>query len=150
MVYGFIAIAAGLVILGAGIGIGIIGKAAMEALARQPEKSDKTQTNMIIAVAFVEGIALFALVICMVSLTKVVDVTSIVFGLIDIGAGIIIIGAGIGIGLIGKAAMEALARQPEKSNKTQTNMIIAVAFVEGIALFALVICMVAVTKVASI
>ncbi len=56
-----------------------------------------------------------------------------------IGAGLAVIGAGIGIGMIGGRAMEAIARQPEATGKIQTNMIIAAALVEGVALFGVVV-----------
>jgi len=56
-----------------------------------------------------------------------------------IGAGLAVIGAGIGIGKIGGAAMEGIARQPEATAKIQTAMIIAAALVEGVALFAVVV-----------
>tara|TARA_B100000780_G_scaffold208201_1_gene148387 strand:+ start:284 stop:523 length:240 start_codon:yes stop_codon:yes gene_type:complete len=56
-----------------------------------------------------------------------------------IGAGLAAIGAGIGIGNIGGSAMEAIARQPEATSKIQTNMIIAAALIEGVALFAVVV-----------
>ena len=58
-----------------------------------------------------------------------------------IGAGFAAIGAGIGIGQIGGKAVEAIARQPEAVGKIQTNMIIAAALVEGVALFAVVVAM---------
>jgi F-type H+-transporting ATPase subunit c len=58
-----------------------------------------------------------------------------------IGAGLAAIGAGIGIGQIGGKAVEAIARQPEAVGKIQTNMIIAAALVEGVALFAVVVAM---------
>ncbi|MDR1792036.1 MAG: ATP synthase F0 subunit C [Bacteroidales bacterium] len=58
-----------------------------------------------------------------------------------IGAGIAVVGAGIGIGNIGKAALESIARQPEVSGDIRTNMIIAAALVEGVALFAVVVCL---------
>jgi F-type H+-transporting ATPase subunit c len=58
-----------------------------------------------------------------------------------IGAGIAAVGAGIGIGNIGKGALESLARQPEVSGDIRTNMILLAAFVEGVALFAVVICL---------
>ena len=61
----FAAIGAGLAAIGAGIGIGNIGGSAMEAIARQPEATSKIQTNMIIAVALIEGVALFAVVALM-------------------------------------------------------------------------------------
>nr|MBC7612682.1 ATP synthase F0 subunit C [Pseudopedobacter sp.] len=56
-----------------------------------------------------------------------------------IGAGLAVIGAGIGIGQIGGKAMEGIARQPEAASKIQTNMIIAAALVEGVALFGVVV-----------
>ncbi len=56
-----------------------------------------------------------------------------------IGAGLAIIGVGIGIGLIGKGAVESMARQPEMSATIQTAMIIAAALIEGVAFFALLI-----------
>ena len=58
-------------------------------------------------------------------------------------AGLAAIGAGIGIGKIGGSAMEAIARQPEASNDIRTNMIIIAALVEGVALFAVVVCFLA-------
>ena len=60
-----------------------------------------------------------------------------------IGAGLAAIGAGIGIGKIGGSAMEAIERQPEASNDIRTNMIIIAALVEGVALFAVVVCFLA-------
>jgi F-type H+-transporting ATPase subunit c len=56
-----------------------------------------------------------------------------------IGAGLAAIGAGIGIGRIGGSALEGIARQPEAANKIQTAMIIAAALVEGVALFGVVV-----------
>lgn len=58
-----------------------------------------------------------------------------------IGAGIAAIGAGIGIGKIGGSAMEAIARQPEETNDIRLNMIIIAALVEGVALFAVIVCL---------
>ncbi len=58
-----------------------------------------------------------------------------------IGAGIAAIGAGIGIGNIGKGALESIARQPEVSGDIRTNMILTAAFIEGVALFAIVVCL---------
>jgi F-type H+-transporting ATPase subunit c len=59
-------------------------------------------------------------------------------GLAVMGAGIAIIGGGIGIGLVGKGAVEAIARQPEATGKIQINMILAAALIEGATLFAVV------------
>ncbi|MDR1678939.1 MAG: ATP synthase F0 subunit C [Prevotellaceae bacterium] len=61
-----------------------------------------------------------------------------------IGAGIAAIGAGIGIGKIGGSALEGIARQPEAVNDIRTNMIIAAALVEGVALFAIVVAVLAI------
>ncbi|MBN2728738.1 MAG: ATP synthase F0 subunit C [Bacteroidales bacterium] len=63
--------------------------------------------------------------------------------LAGIGAGLAVIGAGIGIGRIGGSAMDAIARQPEATSKIQTAMIIAAALVEGVALFAVVVALIA-------
>lgn len=59
------ALGAGLVILGAGFGIGKIGSAAVESMARQPEVAGNVQTAMIIAAALIEGATFFALIVCM-------------------------------------------------------------------------------------
>ena len=58
-----------------------------------------------------------------------------------IGAGLTAIGAGLGIGKIGSSAMEAIARQPEAKGDIRMNMIIIAALVEGVALFAVIVCL---------
>ena len=58
---------------------------------------------------------------------------------VGLGVGLAAIGAGIGIGRIGGQAMDAMARQPEVINKIFTNMIVAAALIEGVALFAVVV-----------
>ncbi len=60
-----------------------------------------------------------------------------------VGAGLAVIGAGIGIGRIGGSAMDAIARQPEAYSKIQLAMIISAALIEGAALFAIVVAMIA-------
>ena len=62
------ALGAGLAAIGAGLGIGKIGSAALEAIGRQPEAADKIRTNMIIVAALIEGVALFAVVVCFLAL----------------------------------------------------------------------------------
>ncbi len=57
------------------------------------------------------------------------------------GAGLAAIGAGIGIGQIGGQAMEAISRQPEAVGDIRSNMIISAALIEGVAFFAIVICL---------
>jgi F-type H+-transporting ATPase subunit c len=59
------AIGAGLVVIGAGLGIGKLAASAVESMARQPEVAGSIQTAMIIAAALIEGFTFFALVICL-------------------------------------------------------------------------------------
>jgi F-type H+-transporting ATPase subunit c len=61
-----------------------------------------------------------------------------------IGAGIAAIGAGFGIGKVGASAMEAIARQPEAAGDIRTNMIIIAVLPEAVALFAIIVCLLAV------
>jgi F-type H+-transporting ATPase subunit c len=63
-----------------------------------------------------------------------------------LGAGISVIGAGLGIGRLAAAALEAGARQPEAAGDARTTMLISAAFIEGVALFACVICMLLAVK----
>ena len=63
-----------------------------------------------------------------------------------IGAGLAAIGAGIGVGLIGNGAMEGIARQPEAVADIRTNMIIAAALVEGVALLGEIVCVLIIFK----
>jgi F-type H+-transporting ATPase subunit c len=65
---GLIAIGAGLVTIGAGIGIGKIGGSSVEAIARQPEAANTIRGTMIIACALVEGVAFFCAVIALIAL----------------------------------------------------------------------------------
>lgn len=69
------------------------------------------------------------------SLAILQEATSLVPNLV--GAGLIVIGAGIGLGQIGRGAMEGIARQPEATNKIQTAMIIIAALLEGLAFAAI-------------
>ena len=58
------AFGAGLVLIGAGLGIGRIGGSAVESMARQPEMAGNIQTAMIISAALIEGATFFALIVC--------------------------------------------------------------------------------------
>jgi F-type H+-transporting ATPase subunit c len=60
------AIGAGLIILGAGFGIGRIGASAVESMARQPEVAGNIQTGMIISAALIEGATFFALIVLII------------------------------------------------------------------------------------
>ena len=61
------AFGAGLIILGAGFGIGRIGSSAVESMARQPEVATNIQTAMIISAALIEGATFFGLIVCMLA-----------------------------------------------------------------------------------
>lgn len=58
------AIASGLIIIGAAVGIGLIGSRAVDSIARQPEAGNRIFSAMIIAAALIEGVTFFALLIC--------------------------------------------------------------------------------------
>jgi F-type H+-transporting ATPase subunit c len=58
-----------------------------------------------------------------------------------LGAGLAIVGGGAGIGRLAAAAVEAIARQPEAAGDIKGSMIITAAFIEGISLFAVVVCL---------
>ncbi len=57
------ALAAGLGVLGPGIGVGLIGSRAMEAIGRNPEAAGKIASNMILAIAFAEALGILAIVV---------------------------------------------------------------------------------------
>lgn len=61
-----VALAIGLGTLGPGIGIGLIGSKALEAIGRNPEATNLVRTNMILAIAFCEALAIFALLIALI------------------------------------------------------------------------------------
>jgi len=69
---GFLAagIGAALTVIGAGLGIGKLAAAAMEASGRQPEAAGAIRTSMLIAAALIEGVTFFALVICLILALK--------------------------------------------------------------------------------
>lgn len=60
------ALAIGLGALGPAIGIGMIGSKAVEAIGRNPDASSQIQTNMILAIAFAEAVAIYALVVALI------------------------------------------------------------------------------------
>lgn len=60
-----------------------------------------------------------------------------------LGAAIAVIGAAYGIGGIGKSALESIARQPSAAGDIRSSMILAAALIEGVALFAVVVCILA-------
>lgn len=95
--------------------------------------------NLLIKAAAVSGVALLstaALAAEPVAGAVAATGASMGKGLAVLGGGVAILGAGIGIGLIGKAAAESMARQPEIAGKIQTAAIILAVFIEGATLFA--------------
>jgi F-type H+-transporting ATPase subunit c len=63
-----------------------------------------------------------------------------------LGAALAVIGAGLGIGKLAAAALEAIGRQPEAAGDLRGAMIIMAALIEGVALFAVVVCLILATK----
>ena len=61
-----VALAIGLGALGPGVGIGLIGSKAVEALGRNPEAESAIRTTMILAIAFAEAVAIYALVVALI------------------------------------------------------------------------------------
>ncbi|HZK04172.1 MAG TPA: ATP synthase F0 subunit C [Bacteroidaceae bacterium] len=61
-------IGAGVIVLGAAFGLSKIGTSAMESIARQPEAADDIRTSMIIIGGLVEGVSLFAVIVCLLTL----------------------------------------------------------------------------------
>lgn len=62
------AIGAAIAAIAAAFGIGNIGKSTMESIARQPESAGNMRTSMIIAAGMIEGAALFAIIVCLLTL----------------------------------------------------------------------------------
>jgi F-type H+-transporting ATPase subunit c len=69
------AIGAGIVAIGAGLGIGRIGGQAMDAIARQPEAAGKIQGAMLIIAALIEVVSLFATVVCLLIALNIAGIT---------------------------------------------------------------------------
>jgi F-type H+-transporting ATPase subunit c len=70
--FGYLAagIGAGITVIGAGLGIGKLAAAAMEASGRQPEVAGQVRTSMLVAAALIEGVTFFSLIICIVLAAK--------------------------------------------------------------------------------
>ena len=60
------ALAIGLGMIGPGIGVGLIGKGALEAIGRNPEAGNQITTTLILSIAFAEAIAIYAVVIALI------------------------------------------------------------------------------------
>jgi F-type H+-transporting ATPase subunit c len=73
--------------------------------------------------------------------------TALAFLSAGFGAGLAVLGAGLGLGKLAAAAMEGSARQPTVAGDIRTSMIIAAALIEGVTLFAIVVCVLLAIKV---
>ncbi len=71
----------------------------------------------------------------------VVDLTPYAIMGAGFGAAISVIAAAYGIGNIGRSAIESIARQPEAAGDIRSNMIVSAALIEGVAFFAIVVCL---------
>ncbi len=69
------------------------------------------------------------------------DLTPIAKMAAGLGASISVIGASMGISQIGRAALESIARQPEATSDIRSSMIVSAALIEGVAFFAIVVCL---------
>ncbi|HQO49210.1 MAG TPA: ATP synthase F0 subunit C [Bacteroidales bacterium] len=69
------------------------------------------------------------------------DLTPIAKMAAGLGASISVIGASMGISQIGRAALESIARQPEATSDLRSSMIVSAALIEGVAFFAIVVCL---------
>lgn len=69
------------------------------------------------------------------------EAAALAFLAAGLGAGIAAVGAGIGIGWLASSSMEGAARQPEAADDIRGLMIVSAALIEGVALFALIICL---------
>ena len=109
---------------------------------------NRTTTSKLILAFLVIGLALSFAPAAFAQEAHGADAASSASGLAKmggaIGAGLAVIGAGLGIGRIGGSAVEAMARQPEISGTINNTMIVAAALIEGAALFAVVVGLLAV------
>jgi F-type H+-transporting ATPase subunit c len=102
-------------------------------------EQENQQVNRFVQLCVTTVSALFALAVPAVAQEAG---TSISFSP-SFGAGVIILGAGWGIGKIGAAAVESMARQPESAGDIRGGMILAAALIEGATFFALIVCIIA-------
>ena len=128
-----IAVMVGLSGIGSAYGVTIAGNAAIGAL----KKNDSAFGNFLVLTALpgTQGLYGFAGYFMFQTIFGILtpEITAIQASAV--------LGAGIGIGRIGGSAMDAIARQPSESNNVRMNMIIAAALIEGVALIAIVVCL---------
>lgn len=99
----------------------------------------KLSTKMVVAGVAAAALATVAQAADPAASGAVAAGTTMGKGLAALGSGLAVVGGGLGIGLVGKGAVESIARQPEASGKIQINMILAAALIEGATLFAVAV-----------
>lgn len=138
------AIAVGLGGLGSGVGMGLSADEAVKSVARQPGANNEIFKTMLIGQASTGSASIFALVIAIILLFG--NPSGINQAFAFLGAGIAIglggLGSGYGSGLVGKAACEAVSRQPKYGGKYLGNMLVGQAVVQTPIIFALVVALV--------
>ncbi|MFC1839049.1 ATP synthase F0 subunit C [Thermodesulfobacteriota bacterium] len=129
--------------IGAAVGEGFAAGRANEAISSRPEKSGEIIRNMLVGQAIAESAAIFALVVSIVLVFTKPSGISALFAWIYIGAGLSMglsaIGPGIGAGLPAGNACVGMVRQPERSSKIMTTMLIGSAVCQTPAIFGMVI-----------
>ena len=140
------------------IGQSIAARAALQAIARQPDEAGTISRNLFVALAMIESLALYVLIVALVllfanpledDLTRAAAAgkpqfwfltgSAIVAGLsITIGTML----AAIGQGRVAAAAMQAIAEQPEARDSVSTTLYISLALLESLALYALIIALI--------
>lgn len=136
--------------MGAGIGIGIAGKSAIEAIMLRPALSGGVMRTMFLGMAVAESPAIYSLVISLMLIFVIWHPADVGFSggdLIEIarslGAGIAMgagaIGAALGIGIIVSKTLPSIARQPAKQGALVRTMFLSMAVTESPAIYALVV-----------
>jgi F-type H+-transporting ATPase subunit c len=149
MMKGVTLISAGIAIgfgtIGAGLGAGLPGSAAMEGIGKQPENSDVLTIQMIIGQAVAQTSTIFALTVSLILITLEPQ-GSIVKSFAILGAGIAMgfgaIGPGIGDGIVAVNANRAVARDPKNMGLLTRTMIIGQAITETTDIYAMVVALI--------
>ena len=143
---GFTFIAAGIAIgfgtIGAGLGAGLPGSAAMEGIGDQPENSDVLTIQMIIGQAVTQTSTIFALTVALILVMLEPEYTFLkIFAILGAGCamGFGAVGPGIGDGLVARQANKAVARDPRNMGLLTRTMIIGQAITETTDIYAMVV-----------
>jgi F-type H+-transporting ATPase subunit c len=149
MMKGFTLIAAGIAIgfgtIGAGVGAGLPGGAAMQGIGKQPENSDVLTIQMVIGQAVSQTSTIFALTVSLI-LVMLEPQGGVLKSFAVLGAGIAMgfgaIGPGIGDGLVAMNANKAVAKDPKYMGLLTRTMIIGQAITETTDIYAMVVALI--------